>query len=511
MALAKVLSCAVVGLEGEIVECEVDVSRSGLFNLAIVGLPDAAVKEAKDRVESAIKNCGFRFPSHRTVINLAPADIRKEGPYYDLPIAIGIMVASGAVIADVSGCVFLGELALDGKVRHAAGILPMVALARERGLRTAYVPAIDAAEAALLPDMTIYPVETLGALLRHLAGDEPIAPVPYTGIPRTFDEDGYAGTDFSAIKGQEHVKRALEVAAAGGHNVLMSGPPGSGKTLLARSMPSILPGMTPDETLEATKIYSVAGLLPTDTPLISRRPFRAPHHTISHAGLVGGGRNPRPGEITLSHRGVLFLDELPEFGQQVLEVMRQPLEDRTVTISRAHGTITYPANFMLVAAMNPCPCGFYGDPVRACTCSESTVSRYQKRISGPLLDRIDIFVEVPRVDYEKLSSAAEGETSAIVRDRVEYTRRLQAERFTATRLTCNAEMTPAEVRDHCQGKLDEQAQSLLRVAMTQLSLSARAFHRILKLARTIADMAGSDAIASAHLAEAIQYRQRVRG
>ena len=307
MALAKVLSCAVVGLEGEIVECEVDVSRSGLFNLAIVGLPDAAVKEAKDRVESAIKNCGFRFPNHRTVINLAPADIRKEGPYYDLPIAIGIMVASGAVIADVSGCVFLGELALDGKVRHAAGILPMVALARDRGLRTAYVPAVDALEAALLPDMIIYPVETLGALLRHLGGDEPIAPVPYTGIPRMFD-DGYAGTDFSAIKGQEHVKRSLEVAAAGGHNVLMSGPPGSGKTLLARSIPSILPGMTPDETLEATKIYSVAGLLPTETPLISRRPFRSPHHTISHAGLVGGGRNPRPGEITLSHRGVLFLD-----------------------------------------------------------------------------------------------------------------------------------------------------------------------------------------------------------
>jgi magnesium chelatase family protein len=510
MALAKVLSCAVVGLEGEIVECEVDVSRSGLFNLAIVGLPDAAVKEAKDRVEAAIKNCGFRFPGHRTVINLAPADIRKEGPYYDLPIAIGIMIASGAVIADVSRSVFLGELALDGKVRHAAGILPMVALARERGLRTAFVPAVDAAEAALLPDMTIYPVATLAALLRHLAGDEPIAAMPYTGIPRTFD-DAYAGTDFSAIKGQEHVKRALEVAAAGGHNVLMSGPPGSGKTLLARSMPSILPGMSADETLEATKIYSVAGLLPPETPLISRRPFRAPHHTISHAGLVGGGRNPRPGEITLSHRGVLFLDELPEFGQQVLEVMRQPLEDRSVTISRAHGTITYPANFMLVGAMNPCPCGFYGDPTRACTCSESTVSRYQKRISGPLLDRIDIFVEVPRVDYEKLSSEIEGEASATVRDRVEYTRTLQVQRFAGTRLMCNAEMTPAEVRDYCQAKLDDQAQSLLRVAMTQLSLSARAFHRILKLARTIADMAGSETIASAHLAEAIQYRQRVRG
>ena len=510
MTLAKVLSCAVVGLEGEIVECEVDVSRRGLFNFALVGLPDAAVKEAKDRVETAIKNSGYRFPMHRMVVNLAPADIRKEGPTYDLPIAIGIMVAAGEIVTDLTGSVFLGELALDGKVRHAAGILPMVALARERGLRTAYVPAIDAAEAALLPDMTIYPVDTLGDLLRHISGDEPLLPAKSTGIPRPA-EDGFIGTDFSAIKGQEHVKRALEVAAAGGHNVLMSGPPGSGKTLLARSMPSILPGMSTDETLETTKIYSVAGLLPADTPLINRRPFRAPHHTISHAGLVGGGRNPRPGEITLAHRGVLFLDEFPEFGQQVLEVMRQPLEDRTVTISRAQGTITYPANFMLVAAMNPCPCGYYGDPTRECTCSESTVSRYQKRISGPMLDRIDIFAEVPRVDYEKLSSAAVGETSAAVRDRVEYTRGLQAERFRGTRFTCNAEMTPAEVREHCQSKLDDQSQQLLRLAMTQLSLSARAFHRILKLARTIADMAGSDVIASAHLAEAIQYRQRVRG
>ncbi len=354
MALAKVLSCAVVGLEGEIVECEVDVSRRGLFNFALVGLPDAAVKEAKDRVETAIKNSGYRFPMHRMVVNLAPADIRKEGPTYDLPIAIGIMVAAGEIVTDLTGSVFLGELALDGKVRHAAGILPMVALARERGLRTAYVPAVDAAEAALLPDMTIYPVETLGDLLRHISGEEPLVPAKSTGIPRPA-EDGFIGTDFSAIKGQEHVKRALEVAAAGGHNVLMSGPPGSGKTLLARSMPSILPGMSTDETLETTKIYSVAGLLAADTPLINRRPFRAPHHTISHAGLVGGGRNPRPGEITLAHRGVLFLDEFPEFGQQVLEVMRQPLEDRTVTISRAQGTITYPANFMLVAAMNPCP------------------------------------------------------------------------------------------------------------------------------------------------------------
>jgi len=510
MALARILSCAVVGLEGEIVECEVDASRRGLASLAMVGLPDAAVREAKDRVESAIKNTGFRFPSGRIVVNLAPADLRKEGPTYDLPIAVGIMVAAGQVVADVTDCVFLGELSLDGAVRHAAGILPMVALARERGIRTAYVPSVDAPEAALLPDMRIYPVETLGTLLNHLSGLEPIAPIASTGIPRV-PEDEWEGTDFGDIKGQEHVKRALEVAAAGGHNVMMSGPPGAGKTLLARSLPSILPPMTPEETLEATKIYSVAGLLPADTPLVSRRPFRAPHHTISHAGLVGGGRNPRPGEITLSHRGVLFLDELPEFGQQVLEVMRQPLEDRTVTISRAQGTITYPANFMLVAAMNPCPCGFYGDPTKECACSESTVSRYQKRISGPLLDRIDIFIEVPRVDYEKLASGTLGEPSSAVRDRVARAREVQSRRFASTRLVCNAEMTPTEVRAHCQARLDEQSQSLLRLAMTQLALSARAFHRILKLARTIADMADSDGIASQHLAEAIQYRQRVRG
>jgi magnesium chelatase family protein len=507
--LAKVNSGAVMGLDGAIVEVEVDIA-SGLPAFMIVGLPDTAVQEAKERVRSAIRNSGLQFPQKRITVNLAPADLRKEGPAYDLPIAVGIVLASEQASGDVTRSLFLGELSLDGKVRHAHGVLSMVALARDTGCEQVFVPEADLREASLIDGINIFPVTSLAQLVSHLRGDGAITPVRSDGPPEETAELPWEGVDFSHIKGQEHVKRALEVAAAGGHNVLMTGPPGSGKTLLARSLPSIMPALASIEALEATKIYSVAGLLRADTPLLRQRPFRAPHHTISHAGLVGGGRQPRPGEISLSHRGVLFLDELPEFGQTVLEVLRQPMEDRVVTISRAQGSVTYPANFMLVAAMNPCPCGFYGDPTKECTCSESTVSRYQKRISGPLLDRVDIFVEVPHVDYDKLAADTAGEPSAVVCARVESARHVQQGRFQGTRLTCNAEMTPTEVREHCQDRLNEPARSLLRLAMQQLSLSARAFHRVLKLARTVADLAGQEEIASQHVAEAIQYRNRGR-
>ena len=500
--LAKAKSCAVVGLDGFVVDVEVDISP-GLPRFDVVGLPDTAVQEARARVRAAVRNSGCEFPLRRITANLAPADVRKAGSTYDLPLAVALLQSSGQLQPITEDAMFLGQLSLNGDVLHVDGVLPMVALARDAGMSKVFVPVPDGPEAALIEGIEVYPVDSLPGLIQHLRGEAEIAPIKYDESVLA-PSDAENSFDLSGVRGQEHGKRALEVAAAGSHNLLMSGPPGSGKTLLARALPSVLPPLTHPEAIEVTKVYSVADALPKDSPLITERPFRSPHHTISYAGLVGGGTRPGPGEITMSHRGVLFLDELPEFGHRILEAMRQPLEDKSVVISRAQGSVTYPANFMLVGAMNPCPCGYYGDTRKECSCSTSQVFRYAKRISGPMLDRIDIFVDVPSVDYDKLVAPANSEPSRTVRARTERARKVQSKRFSGSEILTNSDMGPNEVYQFCE--LDDQASGLVKSAMKQMHLSARAYHRVLKLARTIADLADEQRIGTAHVAEALQYR-----
>lgn len=497
--ICSVNTMGINGIRGSCVRTECYISN-GLPGFDIVGLPDAAVKEARERVRAAAKNSGLHFPTSRITVNLAPANLKKAGTHYDLPILISILSACGGVRRPNSGCAFIGELSLDGLIRPVNGVLSMALAAKRNGIHTIYVPAENAAEATLARGPAIIPVQSVKELAAGLNGEIQLEEEPIW-VPEKLD---ITGLDFKDVLGQENVKRALEVAAAGSHNVLLIGPPGSGKSMLSKRLPSILPDMTWEESLEVTQIYSVMGMLTAKNPLVRQRPFRSPHHTVSNAGLTGGGTNPRPGEISMAHKGVLFLDELPEFRKDTLDLMRQPLEDAQVTISRVSGSVTYPAEFMLVCAMNPCKCGWYGDPSGRCTCSASAVDSYRSRISGPLLDRIDIVVEVPAVHFEDLRKRAEAEPSAAIKRRVDAARKEQNRRFGEHSGMCNARMGPDEMRRFCA--LDQQCAGLMRRAFDALGLTARSYDRILKVARTIADLDGSENIQAKHIAEAIQYR-----